>query len=268
MRAWTLVVGVLLSIFILVGCESEATPFPVDIPPTDTPIPIPTDIPTIRYALASNTLNFVSDLDIIRNHAQVEQLEESINPDDLGVRYDIVVSYGELAGWTTTSQPINVSLVLSPDLPADVKEIIQQGINPQEVIASLGMPGAIANFSNPVDSNTLQMSLANSGRPDGFSVVLAYAYTSGIMTIANQLAEINITAQQVLLSNPDILTAFDNQEIPLALVTWLTPEDRQGWVERFGVTNVIDLYSLPVSYRAVPNLQISLSENGFPLPSW
>lgn len=268
MRRYTIIASVLLTIFTMMGCESEATPFPVDIPPTETPIPTPTDTPSIRYALAANTLNFVADIDVISNYAQIQYLTESINPDDLGVLYDIVVSYGELAGWTTTPQRINVSLILNANLSSDLKDVIQQSINPQEVIAILGMPGAIANFDNSVEPHNLRTLLANGGRPDGFSAVLAYAYTLGINSITDQLTRVNINTQRRLLSNQDILNAFDNQEIQLALITWLTPEDHQLWVDRFGTTHVIDLYSLPVSYRSTSNLQITMSDNGFPLPSW
>ena len=255
-------------IFLLVACESEATPFPVDIPPTETPIPIPTDIPQLRYALASNMLGFIPELYLIRSTALVEQLTESINPDDLGQRYDIIVSFGELAGWTTIETPIQVSVVFSEMLNASFRDVIQQVINPQSIVADLGMPGAIANYSESASYEQVRSELANSGFPDGFSIIIAYAYTPGIASVVAQLGVVNVDVQIQLFANSDILESFGNQETQVALITWITAEDRQVWVDRFGANNVIDLYSLPISYRAVDGLQISINENGLPLASW
>ena len=255
-------------IFLLVACESEATPFPVDIPPTETPIPISTDTPQIRYALASNMFGFTPDLDGIRLTALVEQLTESINADDLGMRYDIVVSFGELAGWTTIETPIQVSIVFSDTLNVSFRDVIQQVIDPQSIVADLGMPGAIANYSGSSVFEQVRSELANSGFPDGFSVIVAYAYTPGIASVVAQLDTVNVDAQTQLFTNLDIVEAFGNQEIQVALVTWITTEDREIWTDHFGANNVIDLYSLPISYRAVDGLQISINANGLPLASW
>jgi hypothetical protein len=254
----------------IVGCTPDATPFPVDIP-TISSTPLPGSQSTLRYALAANTENLVSDLAVMQAAAQVEQLTEPINTDDLGSRYDLVVAYGDLAEGIHSPIVHHIALILNPSIaPLDnaiLINILRRSLNPQNIVTALEMAGAEANVFESASPMTLRTELANAGWPDGLSLILAYAYTPGIANVSEQLQQVGIKAQLLALTENEIGVAFEEGRIQAALMVWKTPEERQDWVSRFGSDNVIDLYSVPISYLAISGLKVEFTASGWPIPA-
>jgi hypothetical protein len=255
-------------ILLLAACDPEPTPFPVDVPVTPTVTPLPTDVPQVRYALAPNTNGFVAELERIESSAQVIQLDEPTDSADLGVAYDLVVAYGALDNWTQSEITPHVTLIIDPDgetLSPDFVNILRRGVNPQAVIESLTIPGMTPDFVSNTAASELRAELANLGKPDGLELAMGYAYTPGVLHVEDQLAEINIKTRLLPMSNDDIRASFEARRIQLALVSWTTQEEQQAWHNLFGAENAIDLYTTPISYRAIPELVISFTSGGFPI---
>jgi hypothetical protein len=253
------------------ACEPEPTPFPVAIPPPSTDVPLTISASSsIRYTFAPNTAGLVADLELISESAQVEQLTEEVNPDELGTRYDIVTAYGDLPGGTRSPVMAHVALLVNPDItPLDnsaVISIVQHSIDAQAVIEHLAISGAQVDLSQAaIATSTLRLQLANAGWPDGFHLTTAYAYTPGAVEMVEQLQAIGISSQMLLMTDADIAAELDDGQIHLALVTWTAPEQRERWETLVGSANVLDLYTIPISYLAMPELTITFTANGWPL---
>jgi hypothetical protein len=262
--------GILTAFSLLAACEPEATPFPVDIPIVPTVTPTPGAPLPIRYAVAPNANGLVADINLIMTSAAVEQLAEPVTPDDLGRRYEVVAAYGEWSGWTRSTSAPHVALVIatnSPplDMPL-LANLVRHSIDPQAIVTALDIPGTAADAVESTAPEILRTELANMGFPDGFELTSAYAYIPGAAQATGQWQKANIVTQPILMSDDEIVAAFEAKWLHLALVAWTTAEQRQAWIARVGEANMIDLYTLPISYQAVPELTVTLSPDGWPLP--
>lgn len=266
-------IRILIILLALAACEAEPTPFPVELPVTPTEFIPATEIPPIRYALAPNTSGYIaeSDYNLVAVASTPEQLIEPVNLGDLGTRYDIVMAFGDLAEWSRSAVTPQVMLIVDPaldEIVPDLTQIVRHAINPQTVLASLDVPGAVATGEPiAVASDILRTQLANLGRPDGVRLIMGHMPMPGIPVITRQLAAANIEAQSLALTTDQIHTAFSEGRIQLALVTWTLPEQQQQWRDLFGAQYTLDLYDLPISYRALPELIISFTPGGWPLAS-
>lgn len=264
-RAWLALVLALT----LAACGPQPTPFPVNAPVTPSP-DTPTERAPLRYALAPNTTGAVPDLDALRGSAQVEQLTSEPQPDELGTRYDIVVRYGAPDGWTEASA-VQVVLVLPVDderLTAPLAEIVRRAIDPQAVLDGLNAPGAtIISANDAPPAAELRTALANLGRPDGLSLVLANTHTPGAAIIAGQLERAHVFVRLDAMTASDTRRALDSGRAQLALAR-LSDDELAAWVERYGAAQVIPLVRVPLSYRAVPGLTVTLRDDGWPLAGW
>jgi hypothetical protein len=260
---------VCLLLLALAACAPEATPFPVDMPTPVIETPIPSVPPPIRYALHPNTEGYVAEMDMLTAAAQVEQLAEPINPDDLGNRYDLVAAYGEWSGWTRSPITPHAALIInthgnplnSPVLAA----IVRRSPQPEALLTDLNLPGVVADVIENDTPQTLRTELANRGYPDGLELTLGHAYVPGVDSLSTQLHKAGINNRPLLLSQEEIRTALDEGWLHLALVTWQTPEEREQWTQDAGMENVLDLYILPISYRTLPELTITFSPGGWPI---
>lgn len=258
---------VALLLIVLAACtQDDATPFPVDIPTTPTPIPPPTAIPPVRYALAANTAGYIAEIDRIQASAEVEQLAPGSESDAPGQRYDIIVGYGEQPGWVRSEITPTVMLVSGDALEPIFADILLQAVDPLTVLGSLNIAGAAAiGPANTATAADLRVQLANLGRPDGLKLVIGHAFVPGVEQIAAQLATANMHTRLVAMTNDALAAAIENHEIHAALATWTREDDRQTWQTAYQTR---DLYTLPISYRAVPELVISLTPGGWPLARW
>jgi hypothetical protein len=182
-----------------------------------------------------------------------------------------VVSYGDLAGGTRSPVVHHIALILNPSTaPLDnavLINILRRSLNTQYIVAGLEMAGAEAVTFDSSSPTILRTELANAGWPDGLSLILAHVYTPGAATVAEDLRLAGIQAQLLSLTEIEVVTAFEEGRIQAALVTWKTAEERESWVSRFENENVIDLYSVPISYVAVSGLQVEFTDNGWPIPA-
>ncbi len=263
-----LIVG--LAAGLLSACEPEPTPMPVDVPMIDTPT-APADAHTgriepIQYVLLPNTLNAVPDLELIQSAGNVTQLTEmsAEMPE-----YDIAVQYGLADGWTRSEYLPTIALVIAPESPLfendAVTEVIRRSINPNQVIAGLDITGAAAL---PVDADApddLRTRLANTGYPDGIALTMGVGYVPGAAQVIAQMEAANLEIRDMLLTAHEIQDAFASQRIQAALVSWTQPVERDEWVQRYGEAQVLDLYTVPLSYLAADGLNIDLTPGGFPL---
>jgi hypothetical protein len=253
-----------LLIAVLAACQPKPTPFPVDIPPTPTLTPVPGVPVPIRYGLAANTAGFVHDLDMIAASGSLEQLTEAPDSNDIGARFDVIAAFGKWSGAAESPVLPRVALVINSSLaPMDnptVANVVRRAPDPTAILATLNIPGAEAAPIETAAPITLRTELANAGWPDGFDAALAYITFPGILEIKNQLAAIGIIGQPIPLSD----SVWERTH--LAIIIWTTPGERAEWVERAGgESNVIDLYSLPISYWTAPGLTITFTPGGWPL---
>jgi len=254
-----------------IACTPEATPFPVDIPTADNVTSVPSSSSTIRYALAANTDGYMGDLAFIQASAQVEQLTDPIDANGLGNRYDLLAAYGDLSGGIRSPITPHVTLVVNPTIPPlddpFLRNILYRSLNTQAIIDFLAISGTVAAPRESSAPSTLRTELANAGWPDGLRMSVAYAYTPGAPQIIMQFQAAGIQAGVSPMSEDEIRKAFDEGQIQAALISWKTPAERTVWSSRFGEENVIDLYSVPISYIATPGLQITFTPGGWPIAS-
>ncbi len=228
----------------LAACGPQATPFPADIPVSATNIPEAGATISTRYALATNTHGLVSDLELIQ-------------------------AYGDFPDSTRSPIESHIALILkADDFPINnsvVQKVLRHSIYPQAVLDRLNISVGLASSIEAVDAKRLRGDLANSGWPDGFSLNMAYSYTPGFDVVEEQFHNAGIRIQSYLMQKSDITLALDNNRVQLALINWGTPDERMQWTAHFGENNVIDLYTIPISYRAVPGLNITFTSDGWPL---
>ncbi len=254
---------------LLTACGPEATPFPVDIPTIngDSPSAPPT---TIRYALADNTRNFVSDLPLIQAAAKLEQLTESFDPTDLGSRFDIVAAYGDLPGSTRSPVTIHMALVINTTLsPLDsppLATLIRSSPDTDAIVNNIAIPGINALPIETLPASPLRTNLANAGWPDGILVRLIFVPLPGIDITTDYLASSSIRTQGESVTEQEAYDRLSDENIHLALVPWRTSEERRQLEEAVGEINVLDLYDIPISYVAVPNLEVTFTPGGWPIP--
>ena len=67
------------------------------------------------------------------------------------------------------------------------------------------------------------------------------------------------------MGDDEIAARLSSGQIHLALVAWTASEQRETWVTRLSSANVIDLYTIPISYLALPELTITFTQGGWPL---
>ena len=260
----------LLFLFLLAACEAQSTPAPAIVVATPTEAVEATLPPPTRYGISANAIGYVADIDTIAEVALAGTISVENEPIVLGEDYDIVVAFGELDGWTLAPNKLHVALLINTNLPPldedAIAEALRRSINPVAVINALDIASARPEAVETIEANLIRIQLANQGYPDGFELALAYAHTPGENHIQKQLANSNFMALTTLLSTTEVVSAINQNRIHLALVSWTSEMQRETWLNLIGEDNFIDLYSLPISYQAIPDLPLTFTENGFPIP--
>lgn len=262
--------GLFLIVMIcLAGCEATATPLPAVLPPTSTPIPVPTLPPPVRYAFTANTVGYVESIEEIERTGLIDRLGD--NTTDMGVLagYDIVVTLGRIEGWAQSPLSPHVALVLNTSLaPLDsplAADAVRRSIDPVAIATQFGIAGLEPAPLTPLDAVTIRTQLANGGFPDGIDLVLRHQTFPGVPQFIEQWAASGVRVQEASATRAEITNLFDQQRAHLFLIGWYTEEERQAWEERVGADNIIDLYTLPISYQAAADLEITFTDDGFPL---
>lgn len=254
----------------LSACGPEATPLPVDIPVTQAAGGAPVEPATLRYALAPNTRGYVAELEQIAAAAEVTTLDDLPSPDAVGDRYALVAALGDFDGATRSPQPLRVILILNTasdplDDPA-IADLARRAVNPAAIVAALGIAGAEARELAGRESTTLRAELANLGLPDGVDVVVGAVFAPGSDLLMAQLRAAGFVAAHTSLTLVEAESAFAAGTANLLLVG-AGDAAIEAWRANAGAANVIDLYTLPISYRAIPDLVLSFTPSGWPVPS-
>lgn len=252
-----------LCCLLLAACEPEATPFPVDLP---TPTAVPPTPAVIRYALAANTANRVADMALLERAAHITPLTEPVNPAELGTAYDIIAAYGTYPDSTRSPVNITYTLLVNSTMPPldEVADSLLHSLDTVSLAAALNIPG-VQPIAPETDSRpalpTIRSQLANAGWPDGFNLIVAHDQRLGINALVTHFSRLNVTLNPIPLGD-----TFAG--VHLALVTWTTTDERNTWLQWAGSgTQAIDLFTLPISYWAVPDLTITYSPQGWPIPA-
>jgi hypothetical protein len=218
----------------------------------------------IRYALAANTAQGVADMTLLERSAQVTTLSGTLNPTDLGEKFEIIAAYGTYTDATQSPTSVNYALVINIGLtPLDsIANLLPQSIDPASITELLGIPGA-QPFSKDItmSQTTLRTELANTGWPDGIDILFANDQAVGVDATSTYFARSGLRLIPVPRQS-------SMNHTHLALVSWTTDDERQGWVEWAGADSpMIDLFTLPISYWAIPDLTITYSPQGWPVPA-
>jgi hypothetical protein len=259
----------IILIICLAGCEATATPLPAVLPPTSTPVPIPTLPPPVRYAFTANTVGYVESLDVIEKTGLIDKLGD--NTTDMGVLagYDIVVTLGRIEGWAQSPIFPHVALVLNTSLaPLDsplAADAVRRSIDPTAIASQFGIAGLEPAPLTPLDPITIRTQLANGGFPDGIDLILRHQTFPGVPQFIDQWGASGVRVQEATATRADMADLYGQKRAHLFLIGWYTPEERQTWEDRVGAENMIDLYSLPISYQAASDLDVTFTDDGFPL---
>jgi hypothetical protein len=247
---------VLILLLLLAGCETKATPLPVSLP---TPSPTPGPPPPVRYGVAvPDLLTGVIPLDSPPN---IETIAGPVNTDDLGQRFDIIIAPGIWPDAERTPIEIHTALVINTLLPPldnpALPPVIGQLARPQS-LSELDIPG-ISFIPAASDLFALRGQLANAGWPDGFDLTAALPDLPGRAQITGALAVAGIQLR--------LEPVFSWERTHLALIQWAgdTPPVQWAQVEQ---VELVRLYSIPVSYWAVPGLEITFTPAGWPVARW
>ncbi|MBI1259113.1 MAG: hypothetical protein GC204_16715 [Chloroflexi bacterium] len=242
--------GVAAGLLLLVcACEPEATPLPVNLPTLPPPSPTAGTPMPLRYAVAPDALPYLTyqDRSLISASAQLIELDTSPIAADLGTRYEIVVALGDLPDGTRTGSPLQINLSMNIALPPlddpRLVDILRRAIDPQKLVSALALPGVQAVSAAPSDTLSIRTDLANAGYPDGFDLTIAAAPAAAALT--QLLGAVNIETRVVTSADEPTHLSFVNGQPP--------------------PSNVIPLYTLPISYHAVDGLNITFTPNGFPI---
>ena len=86
-----------------------------------------------------------------------------------------------------------------------------------------------------------------------------------LIGIEMMLAAANLNVSILPMKAEEAENIYVQKRAHLLLIAWGTPDERAAWVERAGKDNVIDLYTLPISYRVLGDLKIDFTADGFPV---
>lgn len=255
-----------LVLFSLSACEAAPTPVAVAVQPTEDPSDLATQPPPLRIGIAPDTIGYVDNLAEMRNVALVNAISEA---DDLE-SYDLLIVFGTRDNWEQSPIQHRVSLLINPQLPPldqpDVAMLLRQSINVQALNNATGIIGLQPQIVETLPPTALRTALANAGYPDGLSLSIAHTEFHALAEVQNQLLALNFDTRLLPTPLADMETRFVEQQAHLALVHWWDAEQRSTWVQLLGEDNVLDLYTLPISYRAVDTLQVNFSPSGWPVP--
>ncbi|MEO1288523.1 MAG: hypothetical protein AAFV93_12205 [Chloroflexota bacterium] len=249
----------LLLCMLLVGCEAQATPIANIATPTATSAPSPIPVDVVLFGIASNIAPYVGDLPI-----DFEIVDGNSALSD----YDLVVSYGALDGWQQSPQAHRVSLAINPNLSPlndlTIRDLIPSVLDSQAIVSNLNINGAQQTTARTtvLSSAEIRTTLANSGYPDGFQMIMAIEQVPAIDTLVVQFSALSLDMRLVPLRDGIIA---ENQA-HLALFLWADDSERDAWVALVGEENIVDLWTMPISYITSGDVAIEFSETGIPFP--
>lgn len=251
-------VGLLL---LAAACEPTATPLPIDLPAT-TAAPAAATRPPVQIALAENGLDLVADWSLLQAEASVSVLP-AVSPALLTEGYDIIAQLGLVEGWQQSPVRPSVALVIG-DLDPTLAAVLRHSIDTSALATALEIAGAVPENVPSVDVEQRRVELANLGYPDGFGLILGYSAVTGVDILSAQLRAVNIEARFTPLDGDQLREALMHRAVQAGVITWTTTDERQLWAEHFGEDNIVDLFSVPISFLAADDLPIIFTPGGWP----
>jgi hypothetical protein len=249
---------------LLVGCTPQATPIaPVISTPLATPAQTVTDTPFLRYAIAPELMRWLPD-SIRASRVMLETYDGSTIEG-----YDLIVTYGEYAGWQQAPVSHLAALLINPERsPLDqpeIRELLTQAINPQTIISLIGRQGMLPP-EQPQTRNPLQIreQLANLGYPDGISLTLVSEHSDLMTAIQTQLQSTGFLLTVLAASESDVRERFASGRANLALIV-VPPDALTSWSSTLPAQITQSLFTIPISYLAREDLPIIFTENGLPI---
>jgi len=252
-----------VALWVFTGCEPTATPLPVGII-ADTATPDASATPKLRYVLTQRIAPFLG-----LGQGFGDTVDVLIVPDiDTLMDADIVIDFGEHTGMIRTPQAFTVRLLLNTNIPPlddpVVGQIIQIALASVEFEGSTSLPGAIfQNQQGMITGQNTRSDLANAGFPDGVNLTLRADYVPDVARFAEiaQTHGIHLrieerTGNMLPLATPE----------PASIHLWLTSLSPE-MMEIPPSALMVDFYSLPISYRASPEIQLRFTAQGFPVPA-
>ncbi|MCL4253312.1 MAG: hypothetical protein KJ043_06000 [Anaerolineae bacterium] len=251
----------------MTACESEPTPFPAQIATStpdiliteSTPIPPTPSVSAIRYGIdpSLGTIPLLMDT----TYTQIVS-QTPITLTDLDVTYDLAIRLGDAEGWSRLPNPITIGVILRPSY--EFADLIWRTIDPPEWIDTIGINGALPLHDGATPSTILRTDMANLGKPDGFTLNMGIQGFISEAQIQTQLGALFIETRPIALSTENRMELLTNGAIDMMLVSWLTETEKIEWVNLVGETNLLPLFTVPMSYIASSKLAVTLSENGLP----
>ena len=254
---------------LIVACTPETTPFPADLPPTATQFIEPTLPPPIRYGILYDVAEYFPDKAFIEESALVTQLDIIPSIEEATQTHTVVVRFGIHEGWQVS--PITPKIIavmnsnLAPFNEIEIRNIFSQTPNVGQILDELQLVGAETLLVTPASSEIIRTQLANLGYPDGLDLVVAHHQPYGFQPILTNLSQKGISLRELVLSKDELLQAFQQQLSHLILITLHSDEEFAEWEQIAGADNILQLYTLPISYIATDDVTVEFTANGFPL---
>lgn len=279
--------GLICLLICLTGCGAAATPFPVDFAAdaagvaADTPAFSSTEAlnpessrttaSAIRYGLAPNLKAVQLDFALLGGALQISQLDEDAQLAQIGSAYDIVVAYGDLPNGQRSPVSHHVALIINPNIPPFTDPtrlaIVRTILDAAELSGQLTIAGVEFAALAGSPAGSVRIELANAGTPDGIRTVIGVLGLPAEGLMLQQLNAAGISTRALRLTRDQIDRAIQESVLNLAIIQWTTPAERAAWVARVGEANVLDVLTLPISYIAMPDLQVTFNEDGWPVPN-
>ncbi len=256
---------VLCAFLLVAACTPTATPYPASLPTTATPTPqtFPTAPPPLRYGIGANAVGYIDDMASIEAQAVVSYLPDSGNLTALGEQVDIIVAFGDWGGWERSPITPIVGIVINQQIAPfnnpELASLLTHAIDGWAIAEQLAIAGAFGLTNEIASVRDARVQLANNGWPDGITITLGHSPAPGIEQIVEQISTYGIEVQLQAFSSVNMaLEALENDRLQAAVIMY---DDLQA------PQDVIPLYGLPISYKAVENLNISFTPNGWPIIS-
>jgi len=271
-RSFRLWLSCIIGICLVVACQPEATPVANVAPPTNTPDMSETLPPPIRYVLGTHAQNMPSIEGELTESGLLIPVSSLTVESQLGVDYDVIADYGIVEGWEQSPILPTVSLVINPNLDPltddNITNIIRNSVDGVRIINQTNISGTIPLAVSTIRLSSLKTEFANMGYPDGFELQLGIAEIPNSQAIITELNNLNLDLNMTSTSLESIPTQLVDNRLHLALIKWHTVSEKSVWTSAVGENNVIDLYQLPISYLASPDLNVTFSDSGFPVASY
>ena len=257
---------------VLAACEAEATPAAVMVPDTPTAAAsTATAAPPLRYGLLPNTEGFIAaeERTQLAQFALVEQIQQTSGSILAQDAYDIIAGYGIYDGWQRSATDQTVTLIVNTTLPplddSEIVDAVIQNSQAENLVRGLQALGATAENPTQLNRQVLRSLLANKGYPDGIVLNTLHDPLPGFDAWTSQLGNANVTLQ-TSPTVPDTQTLLDTNRFHLAFVN-VSESARADLIDTYGSENVIDLYSLPISYELRDStISVTFTDTGWPIP--